>query len=187
MVSVYSTDATTAASAPSFHFFSRLFQVPGSDKLPAFDVASLTRAFKLPGFDVNTVVDIQRRNVEAVTAGNQTLVQGLQTVVQRQGEIARQSVKQFQDLLSVKPASVTETLVKRIELTKTSYEKTVADARELGDIVVKAGSEAADILSRRIVASLDEVKAAARPKAAVLDEVKATAQPKAAGRVAIVA
>jgi phasin family protein len=185
MVSIYPTDAKATAPAPSFNSFAKLFQVPGFDKLPAFDAASL--AFKLPGFDVNTVVDIQHRNVEAVTAANQTLVQGLQTVAQRQGEIARQSVKQFQDLLSVKPASVPETLVKQIDLTKTAYEKTVADARELGDIVVKVGSEAGDILSRRVVASLDEVKAAARPKAAVLDEVKATAQPKAAGRVAIVA
>ena len=170
MVSIYPTDAK-AAPLPSFSSFAKLFQVPGFDKLPAFDAASL--AFKLPGFDLNTVVDIQRRNVEALTAANQTIAQGLQTVVQRQGEIARQSVKQFQDLLSVKPASVTETLVKQIDLTKTSYEKTVADARELGDIVAKLGSEAADILSRRVIASLDEVKA--------------TAQPKAAGRVAIVA
>src|SRR5215213_2294511 len=103
MVSIYPTDATTAAPAPSFNTFGKLFQVPG--------------------FDVNTVVDIQRRNVEALTAANQTIAQGLQTVVQRQSEIARQSVKQFQDLLSGKPsgASVTETLVKRIDLTKTSY------------------------------------------------------------------
>ena len=56
-------------------------------------------------------------------------------------------------------------LVKQIDVAKTSYEKTVADARELGDIVAKVGSEAVDILSRRVVASLDEVKAAARPKA----------------------
>jgi phasin family protein len=170
----------TAAPIPSFSSFTRL---------PAFDAASLAQAFKLPGFNVKTVLDIQRRNGEALTAANQTVVQGLQTVMQHQGEIARQSVRQFQDLLSFRPssASVTETLVKRIDLTKTAYEKNVADARELGDIVVKAGSEAADILSRRVVASLDEVKAAARPKAAVLDEVKATAQPKAAGRVAIVA
>src|SRR3954447_14496430 len=169
MVSISPTDATTAAPVPSFNSFAKLFHVPG--------------------FDVNTIVDIQRRNVEALTAANQTVVQGLQTVMQRQGEIARQSVKQFQDLVSFKPssASVTETLVKRIDLTKTSYEKTVADARELGDIVIKVGSEAGDILSRRVVASLEEVKAAARPKAAVLDEVKATAQPKATGRVAIVA
>ena len=155
MVSIYPTDATTAAPAPSFNSFAKLFQVPG--------------------FDVNTIVNIQRRNVEALTAANQTIAQGLQTVVQRQGEIARQSVKQFQDLLSVKPSStsVEETLVKQIDVAKTSYEKTVADTRELGDIVAKVGSEAADILSRRVIASLDEVKA--------------TAQPKAAGRVAIVA
>src|SRR3954465_1372856 len=161
MVSIYPTDAK-AASASSFSSFAKLFQVPSFDKLPAFDAASFTQAFKLPSFDVNTVVDIQRRNVEAVTAANQTLVQGLQTVAQHQGETARQSVKQFQDLLSVKPASVNEVLVKQIDLTKTAYEKTVADARELGDILLYLGSEAGDILSRRVVASLDEVKAAAR-------------------------
>ena len=180
MATTNRTDNPTAAPIPSFSSFARL---------PAFDAASFTQAFKLPGFDVTTVLDIQRRNVEALTAANQTIAQGLQTVVQRQGEIARQSVRQFQDLVSFKPSStsVRETLVKRIDLMKTSYEKSVADARELGDVVAKVGTEAADILSRRVVASLDEVKAAARPKAAVLDEVKATAQPKAAGRVAVVA
>jgi phasin family protein len=148
MVSIYPTDATTAAPAPSFNSFAKLFQVPS--------------------FGINTVVDIQRRNVEALTAANQTIAQGLQTVVQRQGEIARQSVKQFQDLVSFKPSStsVTETLVKQIDVAKTAYEKNVTNARELGDIVAKVGLEAADILSRRVVASLDEVKAAARPKAA---------------------
>ena len=180
MATTNRTDNPTAASIPSFSSFARL---------PAFDVTSFTQAFKLPGIDVTTVLDIQRRNVEALTTANQTIAQGLQTVVQRQGEIAQQSVRQFQDLVSFKPssASVRETLVKRIDLTKTSYEKSVADARELGDIVAKVGIEAADILSRRVVASLDEVKAAARPKAAALNEVKATAQPKVTGRVAIVA
>ena len=157
MATTNRADNPTAAPIPSFRSFT---------KLPTFNAASFPQAFKLPGFDVTTVLNIQRRNVEALIAANQTIAQGLQTVVQRQGEIARQSVKQVQDLLSVKPssASITETLVKRIDLAKTSYEKTVADARELGDIVVKVGSEAVDILSRRVVASLDEVKAAARPK-----------------------
>jgi phasin family protein len=158
MATTNRADNPTAAPIPSFSSFA---------KLPAFNAASFTQAFKPPGFDVNTVLDIQRRNVEALTATNQTIAQGLQTVVRRQGEIARQSAKQFQDLLSVKPSStsVEETLVKQIDVAKTSYEKTVADARELGDVVVKVGSEAVDILSRRVVASLDEVKAAAGHKA----------------------
>jgi phasin family protein len=164
MATINRADAPAAAPLPSFNSFAKLFPVPGIDKLPAFDTASFTQAFKLPGFDATTVLDIQHRNVEALSAANQTIAQGLQTVVRRQGEIARQSVKQFQDLLSIKPTSVEETLVKQIDVAKTSYEKTVADARELGDIVAKVGSEAADILSRRVVASLDEVKAAAGHK-----------------------
>jgi phasin family protein len=146
-------DAPAAAPIPSFNSFAKLFPVPGFTKLP--------------GFDVTTVLNIQRRNVEALSAANQTIAQGLQTVVQRQGEITRQSVKQFRDLLSVKPSStsVEEMLVKQIDVAKTSYEKNVADARELGDLIAKVGSETIDILSRRVVASLGEVKAAAGHKA----------------------
>ena len=160
-------------------------------------VNSVAKLFQVPGFDANTFVEFQHRNLEALTAANQALVQGLQTVAQRQGKLVQQSVKQFQDLVSVRPtnASVNEVLVKRIDVAKTSFEKNVADARELGDLVAKVGVEATDILSRRVVASLDEIKAAARSKAAVVDEVKAAAQdvvkaaayPKTGGRVAVVA
>jgi phasin family protein len=171
------TNNAGAAAANPFASFAKLFQVPGLDKLPAFDTNTFAQAFKVPGFDVGVVLDIQRRNVEALIAANQTVAQGLQTVAQRQGEIARQSVQQFQDLLAVKPSStsVNETLVNQIDAVKASYEKNVSSARELGDIVAKVGAEATEILSSRVVASLDEVKAAARrPKAA-------------AGRVAVVA
>jgi len=153
MATTNRADAPAKAPLSPLNSFAKLFPVPGFTKLP--------------GFDVTTILDIQRRNVEALSAANQTIAQGLQTGVRRQGEIARQSVKQFQDLLSVKPSStsVEETLVKQIDVAKTSYEETMADARELSDLVAKVGSEAVDILSRRVVASLDEVKAAARPKA----------------------
>jgi phasin family protein len=71
-------------------------------------------------------------------------------------------------------ASAAEKLTRQIDLVKTSFEKNVAEGRELGDIVAKVGSEAADILSRHIVASLDEVKAA-------------TGRPKETNRTALVA
>ena len=152
-------------------------------------VNSVAKLFQVPGFDANTFVEFQHRNLEALTAANQALVQGLQTVAQRQGKLVQQSVKQFQELLSVKPtnASVNEALIKQIDVAKTSFEKNVADARELGDLVAKVGVEATDILSRRVVASLDEIKAAARPAAAAVNETTAAAQPSTAGRVAIVA
>jgi phasin family protein len=163
-----STNNAGAAAASSLASFAKLFQVPGTNTLPAFDANSFTEAFKVPGFDATALLDIQRRNVEALIAANQTLAQGLQTVAQRQSEIARQAVAQFQDLLSSNPSStsVEATLVRQIDVAKTSYEKNVTNVRELGDLVAKVGTEVANILSNRVLASLDEVKTAAESRTA---------------------
>ena len=47
MVSISPTNAK-AAPAPSFNSFAKLFQVPGFDKLPAFDAASVAQASSCP-------------------------------------------------------------------------------------------------------------------------------------------
>jgi len=130
---------------------------------------SATKGFSLPGFDIGAVFDMQRKNIEAFTAASQTFTQGLQTVAKRQSEIARQQVEQFQSLLSTAAptAKVEDNLVKQADLVKAAYEKNVSNARELQDILTKVTTEASDILSRRVVASLDEIKSAAqKPKAA---------------------
>src|SRR5688572_1909621 len=93
-IQMSSTNNAGAAAASSFASFAKLFQVPGINTLPAFDANSFTEAFKVPGFDAAALLDIQRRNVEALIKANQTLVQGLQTVAQHQSEIAKQAVAQ---------------------------------------------------------------------------------------------
>jgi phasin family protein len=127
---------------------------------------SVIKGFAVPGFDFSAILDIQRKNIEAFTAASQTFTQGLQTVVQRQSEIARQQIEQFQSLLSVTTpnAPVEDNLIKQADLVKAAYEKNVANARELREILTKVSTEASDILSRRVVAGLDEIKAAAQPK-----------------------
>ena len=56
-------------------------------------VNSVAKLFQVPGFDANAFVEFQHRNLEALNAANQALVQGLQTVAQRQGKLVQQSVK----------------------------------------------------------------------------------------------
>jgi phasin family protein len=129
---------------------------------------SAIKGFSLPGFDFGAIFDMQRKNVEAFTAASQTFTQGLQTVAKRQSEIARQQVEQFQSLLTTAAptAKVEDNLVKQADLVKAAYEKNVSNARELQDILTKVTTEASDILSRRVVASLDEIKSVAqKPKA----------------------
>jgi phasin family protein len=128
---------------------------------------SAIKGFSIPNFDFGTVFDIQRKNIEAFTAASQTFTQGLQTVAKRQSEIARQQMEQFQSLLTTAAptAKVEDNLVKQADLVKAAYEKNVSNARELQDILTKVTTEASDILSRRVVASLDEIKSVAqKPK-----------------------
>ena len=129
---------------------------------------SAIKGFSLPGFDFGAIFDMQRKNIEAFTAASQTFTQGLQTVAKRQSEIARQQVEQFQSLLTTAAPTgkVEDNLVKQADLVKAAYEKNVSNARELQDILTKVTTEASDILSRRVVASLDEIKSVAqKPKA----------------------
>jgi phasin family protein len=129
---------------------------------------SATKGFSLPGFDFGAIFDMQRKNIEAFTAASQTFTQGLQTVAKRQSEIACQQVEQFQSLLTTTSPTgkVEDNLVKQTDLVKAAYEKNVSSARELQDILTKVTNEASDILSRRVVASLDEIKSVAqKPKA----------------------
>jgi phasin family protein len=135
---------------------------------------SAIKGFSIPNFDFGTVFDIQRKNIEAFTA-SQTFTQGLQTVAKRQSEIARQQMEQFQSLLTTAAptAKVEDNLVKQADLVKAAYEKNVSNARELQDILTKVTTEASDILSRRVVASLDEIKSVAQKPKAVERTVKA--------------
>jgi phasin family protein len=135
---------------------------------------SATKGFSLPGFDFGAIFDMQRKNIEAFTAASQTFTQGLQTVAKRQSEIARQQVEQFQSLLTTAAPTtkVEDTLVKQADLVKAAYEKNVSNARELQNILTKVTTEASDILSRRVVAGLDEIKAVAQKPKAVERTVK---------------
>ena len=136
---------------------------------------SAIKGFSIPNFDFGTVFDIQRKNIEAFTAASQTFTQGLQTVAKRQSEIARQQMEQFQSLLTTAAptAKVEDNLVKQADLVKAAYEKNVSNARELQDILTKVTTEASDILSRRVLASLDEIKSVAQKPKAVERTVKA--------------
>ena len=136
---------------------------------------SAIKGFSIPNFDFGTVFDIQRKNIEAFTAASQTFTQGLQTVAKRQSEIARQQMEQFQSLLTTAAptAKVEDNLVKQADLVKSAYEKNVSNARELQDILAKVTTEASDILSRRVLASLDEIKSVAQKPKAVERTVKA--------------
>lgn len=127
-----------------------------------FDISKFAGEFKVPGVDVDQMLAAQRRNVEALTAAQQLAFEGLQAVFRRQGEIVRQSVEQTSSLMTelMAPGAPGEKVAKNAELTKTAFEKALANAKELGEMVAKSNAEAADVLNKRFTESLDELTVA---------------------------
>lgn len=131
---------------------------------PFFDIdlSKMIAEYKVPGVDVDSILASQRKNIEAVTAANQLAVEGLQAVLRRQAEILRQSVEEAGAMVNevMTASSPEDKAAKQAELVKAAFEKTLANARELSEMVAKSNSEAADVLSKRVSESLDELKSA---------------------------
>jgi phasin family protein len=125
-----------------------------------FSVAKLFTQFGLPAFDAEAVAAIQRKNLEAFTQANQLAVEGMRALTQRQTEILQQSLKEasvlWRDLLW--PSSTEDRLVKQAEAAKRTFEKGVADVRELRELGTKASTDVFSVLARRISESFDDVR-----------------------------
>jgi phasin family protein len=129
---------------------------------PVWDVdfSKVLGEFKLPGVDVDAVLQAQRKNIEALTAANRTAAEGVQAFARRQGEILRQNLAELQAQFSsvAAPGAPQEKLAKQTELAKAAFEKAITDMKELAELLAKSNTEAAEIVSKRVSASFDELK-----------------------------
>ena len=124
-----------------------------------FDAQKLMADMKVPSFDTTAIIDFMQRNVEAVITANQTAFAGAQAVAKRHGEIVTKtmedSAKTAKDLMAAGSSE------KRVEtqtaMLKDGYVTAIANTKELSDIMTASGSEALEIISKRVTDGLDEV------------------------------
>ena len=142
-------------------------------------VTKLVQSLKVPSIDVKSLVDSQKKNIEAVTNANRAVVEGLQAVAKRQPEILQETMNEASkaiDILS-KAGSPQEVAATQADLAKDAFERALANMRELADMVAAANQNAADTINARISASLDEIKELALK--AKTPQVKASQEVKA--------
>jgi len=130
------------------------------------DVTKIMGDMKFPVVGFDTFVEAQRKNIEALTAANQTAFEGVQALFQRQAEVVRTSVEEMTkattDLWSA--ASPEEKAAKQADLVKKGYENAIANLREAIDMLAKSNAQAADLINKRVGESLDEIKVAVGKK-----------------------
>jgi phasin family protein len=131
------------------------------------DFTKAFAGFNVPGFDAESLLASQRKNVEALTQANQLAAEGLQAVAKRQVEIARETIEEATTLLRdiTQPIAPEDRIAKNAELLKQTFEKGLAHARELALTLAKAQTEAFDVITKRVAEGLEEIRDTAKSRA----------------------
>jgi len=119
-----------------------------------------TRPLPFIPFDTETFIAAQQRYIDALASAGQIVVDGVKTIAQRQGEMMQSSVDQFmsasQDALSMKATDLQP--ADQLAKAKAQYEAAVNNAKELAEIAMKAQGEAVAVLSKCVMANIDDLK-----------------------------
>jgi phasin family protein len=119
------------------------------------------KALPFVPFDTETFMAAQQRNIDALASASQIVVDGVKTIAQRQGEMMQFSVDQLMsashDVLAMKATDLQP--VDQFAKAKAQYEAAVNNAKELAEIAMKAQGEAVAVLSKCVMANIDDLKA----------------------------
>ena len=127
---------------------------------PDMDFSKMMAEFKIPGVDMDAVMNAQRKNIEAVTAANRLAVEGMQAVIQRQTEVLRTTTEELTKMMSDMMSAGTpeDRVSKQADLVKAAFEKTLSNMKEMAEMIAKSNTEAAEVISKRISENLEEIK-----------------------------
>jgi len=132
------------------------------------------------------LVAIELRNMEAIRLAQQKMFESMGVLAQRQVEMAEGTLRRSfgtQASMPTSTAGIQAAVIGQITSLKTAMLESQANSNILSELAVRGGGEVATILQSRMLAALDEYKAAleqataeqAAPAPAVL-----TAQPGSA-------
>lgn len=131
------------------------------------DFSKFFADMKLPAMpDMDAFVSASRRNMETLAAANRVALEGAQAVARRHMEIMQQSMTEMTEAMrSITTAESPQAkAAKQAELLKHAYERSVANIKELGDMIQHSNQEALALLNKRFTEAMEEIKALAEKK-----------------------
>ncbi|WP_119165239.1 phasin family protein [Algihabitans albus] len=131
------------------------------------DVTKMFEQYKMPGIEMDKLVDAQRKNIEAITSANRLAFEGMQAIMQRQGEILRQSMSEASKVMQDMAAAGTpeDRMAKQADVMKKAFETALSNVKELAEMSAKSNTEAMETINKRVTESLDEVREAVQTAA----------------------
>jgi len=110
--------------------------------------------------DSSALLAAHRRNMEVLSNANRLALEGAQAVARRHMEIMQQTMTELSE--HVKELSTSESpqakAARQAALVKKSYERAVANIRDLSDLIQHSNAEALHVLSERFKEAMDEIR-----------------------------
>ena len=126
---------------------------------PFADFGKIMTDMKMPTMDMGVIVAMTQKNFEAVTTANQLAMDGFRAVAERQVQIAQTAVEEAQSSLKTLNTSGGKVDIEtQTETAKVAIEKAVANVKELSEMISKSQSEIFDVLNKRMMDGIEEVK-----------------------------
>jgi phasin family protein len=116
---------------------------------------------KLPAMpDMDAFMGAHKRNMEVLSAANRVALEGAQAVARRHMEIMQQTMSEMTETMKALASAEApqDKAMKQAEMVKRTYERAVANMKELSDLIQKSNSEALTMLNKRFAEALDEFK-----------------------------
>ena len=106
-----------------------------------------------------------RKDLQALVEANEKSYQGIQTLVQRQTEMLKSSIMEWQGTVKgMTAADPRENIAKLDAMGKAAFKQALDDIRELSELAAKSQAEAFDVVRQRIQDNVDEVSKLLKPQ-----------------------
>jgi phasin family protein len=118
-------------------------------ELPSLEqLKAMASQFKLPGVDVNAIVEWQRKDLEALAEANRRAYEGMQALTQRMA----------------KDGAGKDLLAKQSEAVQQGMKQALDNARELAQMEAKTRSDAWQVMQERLTQNMTDLQSLLTPK-----------------------
>ena len=119
------------------------------------DIAKLAQQYKLPGIDIDAVLQGRRKDVETLLEVGRIAQSGAESLAQKQAEMLRASLEDLRSVLSAQA----NTEGGKPDAVRQAAEKAIGNVGELAQIALKSQSAAFDAVRQRAQENINELKA----------------------------
>lgn len=151
-----STDADGTGSLPD-----PMAALAGMQEAAAKSLQEMAQ--RMQGMDVTgtaaLLLENGRKDMEAMVKASSLAREGLQSVVQRQTEMLKQSIEQWRDTLQSMPGQDMKGQLGKIDsMGRASFQQALEDIRELADLTARSQTEAFEIVRQRVNENVEQAR-----------------------------